>query len=174
MDHKIPGIHKKRLRPYKAFFKYIFSNNFSSEQTKYKNPNESFVIGEAFELYTRSKVFPKSSFSLVEKTHGYNQNKTDFVESSLNPDFKFRDKSTNKEFWIECKFRSYNPSKNFEIISTEQLRRHKSKNEPVYVLIGIGNNPSNPSYLFKIPIHKCYPEMYLSSLFNYALSRPDK
>lgn len=165
-NHSVFNKSSKTISPYKAFLNFVlFKKEYKSNVNK-----RSFLKGEAFERYTRDKIFTKSQYALVQKTHNYDQNRNDFVESSLNPDFKFRDLRTKKVFWIECKFRSYNATQLFDVISSKQLKRHKSKIEPVFVLVGIGENPSSPKYLFKIPIEKCSPKMKLGVMFNYQLN----
>lgn len=43
-----------------------------------------------------------------KKTHNDQTNSKNYVESLLNADFKFRDRYTNREFYVEAKLRSYN------------------------------------------------------------------
>lgn len=61
--------------------------------------------GDDFEHCLRKKVFTPESYDLVMKTHDFHENKKDYVESSLYPDYLFRDKETNEEFWVEAKYR---------------------------------------------------------------------
>jgi hypothetical protein len=65
---------------------------------------ESFKIGEQFEEYVREAIFTNTNYDLVERTHNYKSNSRDYVESSLKPDFKFRDRKTKREFYVEAKF----------------------------------------------------------------------
>jgi hypothetical protein len=59
------------------------------------NSGESFKKGQAFENFVETILFPKSDYDLVEKTHDYSQNSVRFVESTTNPDFKFRCRKTD-------------------------------------------------------------------------------
>ena len=107
----------------------------------------SFVKGDEFETHVREYMFPKKNYDLVQKTHDYKTNKSDFVESSLNPDYKFRDKKTGKEFWVECKFREGVIEKGKIFWCTKnQLKRYKTihKNLPVFIVLGIGDSASLP------------------------------
>jgi hypothetical protein len=68
---------------------------------------ESFKIGEAFENYTRDRIFPASQYKLLKKAHNYQQNSKDYVKQSMEPDFQFESIKTHKKFYLESKFRSY-------------------------------------------------------------------
>ena len=74
-------------------------NYVKNESIKKSN----FKFGEAWEQDVRSYFFVPENYEILEKTHNYEQNKKDFVKSSLNPDYKFFCKTTEKEFYIECK-----------------------------------------------------------------------
>lgn len=66
---------------------------------------ESYEIGELFEEIVREIYFPNDVYKLINKTHNYEQNKRDFVENSLNPDYEFSIIDTNFRFYVECKYR---------------------------------------------------------------------
>lgn len=68
--------------------------------------NTSFKKGEDFEKYVEQSLFLKKDFDLVHRTNNFNQNKYRFSENTLHPDFKFRCKKTNNEFYIEAKLES--------------------------------------------------------------------
>jgi hypothetical protein len=117
------------------------------------NKPDSFIKGEAFEDYVRKFIFPKSDYDLVHRTHDYNSNNGDYVESSLKPDFKFRDKKNGNEFYVEVKWRrgSYNRENKIEWCNDKQLKRYKAidKNEnKVFVLLGFGDKAKNQMRLF--------------------------
>ena len=63
---------------------------------------QSFKMGEKFENYVRESLFVKNYYDILERTHNYCNNNKDYVESSLKPDFKFRDKWSKKEFYVEA------------------------------------------------------------------------
>jgi len=67
--------------------------------------SSKFKFGEEWEEEVREEFFVSDYYDVLEKTHNYKQNKKDFVKSSLNPDYKFLCKYTNKEFYVECKAR---------------------------------------------------------------------
>ena len=66
------------------------------------NKPASYVRGEEFEQYVRRYLFPKERYDLVHQTHNYIANKNDFVETSKEPDFKFRSRRSGREFLVEA------------------------------------------------------------------------
>ncbi len=76
--------------------------NIRKESIKRRN----FKFGEEWEEEVRDLFFTNEYYDILEKTHNYKQNKKDFVQSTLNPDYKFLCKATNQEFYIECKARN--------------------------------------------------------------------
>lgn len=115
---------------------------------------ESFKIGEKFEEYVREFIFIDSYFDLVERTHGYNRNSRDYVESSLKPDFKFRDKRTKREFFVEAKFRTGLSNGKIVWCNEKQLQRYNSYNKevPIFLILGMGEDPEYPEFLSLIPL----------------------
>jgi len=133
---------------------------------------DSFVKGEEFEDYVREFVFPKDKYDLLHKSHNYETNEEDYVESSLMPDFKLRCKKTNKEFFVEAKFRKDKQYKDkTEWCKPYQLKRYKEidKNQaPVFICLGLGDYPDEPEYIFIIPMSKLkYTALYDSFLKKY-------
>src|SRR6185436_777537 len=97
---------------------------------------ESFKIGEQFEKHVREKLFVQSYYDLLHKTHNYQNNKEDYVESSLLPDYKFRDKKNNREFYVEVKYRSdFYKGKIEWCKNYGQLKRYQevNKEKPVFI-----------------------------------------
>ncbi|MFH1651948.1 MAG: hypothetical protein ABID87_07615 [Chloroflexota bacterium] len=132
---------------------------------------ETYRKGEDFESYVRQHLFPKDKYILLDKTHNYASNRDDFVESTKNPDFKF--KSPNGiTFFIEAKFRSGYFNDKIEWGKPYQLWRYRKINRqtPVYVVIGVGANPSNPDQLYLIPVKNIpYTGLFPSFLRQYEL-----
>jgi hypothetical protein len=135
---------------------------------------ESFVKGEEFEEYVRKILFPHSDFKLLHKTHDYNSNNGDYVESSLKPDFKFRDSKNRKEFYVEAKWRSgvYNRENKISWCNQGQLKRYKAidKNDAkVFIALGIGDDPLRPDEIALFPISSCnYTALYDSFIDKYS------
>ena len=133
-------------------------------------------IGDSFENYVRKVLFIERYYTLVERTHSYDVNHEDYVESSLKPDFTFRDHWLNKEFYIEAKFRSTLYDDKIIWCTDEQLERYKfyNRQKPVFLMLGCGLNPKEPEYLSLIPLHQArYTGLYLSLTDRFEIE-PDK
>ena len=114
---------------------------------------ESFKMGQKFEDYVREFLFVDNYYDILERTHNYNTNK-DYVQSSLKPDFKFRDKWTKKEFYVEAKFRTGLYNNKIVWCNDKQLARYLdcNKEKPVFLILGMGDNPKYPEFLSLIPL----------------------
>lgn len=88
-------------------------------------------------------------------------------ENNSNPDFVFR--YDQEEFAIECKWREKlktDLSKDlFPAKRIENYRRFSdTRNMPVSIILGVGGEPSNPDYLYRIPLES------LTSIISGAVS----
>jgi hypothetical protein len=130
------------------------------------NTPESFKKGEQFEKYVREYLFTEEHYDLIERTHNYTTNK-DYVEASLKPDFKLRDKKNKKEFYLEAKFRSCLYDNKIMWSNDKQLKRYIeiSKEKPVFIIIGMGDKPNYPDGLFLLPLEKA---KYTGLFINHA------
>lgn len=81
-------------------FLKAMSKGLASMLNEFNTP-ESHRIGQAFEDYTRNQLFIGKYYSLERKTADFASNKKDFQKSSLDPDFLFRDRLTNRKFFVE-------------------------------------------------------------------------
>jgi hypothetical protein len=117
------------------------------------NTPESFKLGERFENYVRNVLFIESNYVLVERTHNYAANHKDYVESSLKPDFTFRDRKTNKEFYVEAKVRSNTLNDKIVWCNQKQLDRYNefNKQKPVFLILDFGETSE---FLSLIPLSK--------------------
>lgn len=132
----------------------------------------SFVKGDEFEDFIRKNLFPVDHYDLVHKTHDFASNRSDYVETSKEPDFKFRSRKSGKEFFIEAKYRSGFYKGAVEWCKPYQLKRYKAidKETPVYVAIGVGNNPSSPEQVFLIPMRNIkYARLFESFLRQFQV-----
>jgi hypothetical protein len=116
---------------------------------------ESFDKGEKFEDYIRREIFKKDKYIIVERSHNYATNNGDYVESTLRPDFKFRNKTTQEEFYLEAKFRTNMYKKSVKWSNLKQMKRYKSyaMELPFYTVIGLGGSPENPENLYMIKVN---------------------
>jgi len=121
---------------------------------EHANTPESFKIGESFENYVRDVLFVDSYYVLVDRTHTYSTNHKDYVEASLKPDFTFRDRRTNKEFYLEVKVRTTTFNNKIVWCNQKQLDRYfeYNKQKPVFVILDCGDD-ANP-YISLIPLYK--------------------
>ena len=62
---------------------------------------------------------------------------------------------TKRQFYVEAKFRSWFYNGKLEIFSKSQFERLKeiNKSEPVFVIIGIDNEPDAPTYVCLVPMN---------------------
>ena len=91
--------------------------------------------------------------TLVERTHNYTANHKDYVEASLKPDFTFRDRKTNKEFYVEAKVRSNTMNDKIVWCNQKQLDRYNAynKQKPVFLILDFGETSD---FLSLIPLNK--------------------
>ena len=132
----------------------------------------SFVKGDEFEDFIRKNLFPVDHYDLVNKTHDFASNRSDYVETSKEPDFKFRSRKSGKEFFVEAKYRSGFYKGAVEWCKSYQLKRYKAidKETPVYVAIGVGTNPSSPEQVFLIPMRNIrYTRLFESFLRQFEV-----
>lgn len=133
---------------------------------------ESFKTGQHFENYVRDYLFVDKYYDLVERTHDYNSNSKDYVESSLKPDFKFRDKLTKKVFYVEAKFRTGVYEGKIVWCNNNQLQRYKRHNKdcPVFLILGMGENPKSIEFLSLMPLTEAkYTGLFPSFAEKYEI-----
>lgn len=141
----------------------------------------SFLKGDDFEKCLRRKVFTKMSYDMVMKTHDFHVNNEDYVESSLYPDFLFRNKKTNKEFFVEAKYREnlfqgkVNWCKEYQFRRYRKLLDEMPARTPVIIAIGLGGRPDNPKQIFLVPLDEIkYNSLYLNFLDRYEFEEKRK
>ena len=120
------------------------AENKIDEQNPYK-------IGKEFENYALN-LFPEESFNIVHKTVGAADLNGRYTEDCIYPDYKFRDRATGQEFWVECKYRSHRGERGaIDWTDQEHLQRYKRIRKEsglkTYILIGLGGRPDDPNEL---------------------------
>jgi hypothetical protein len=148
------------------------SNAFAAFYKELIKPIE-FLKGEDFERCLRSRVFTKEKFDLVMKTHDFHENNQDYVESSLFPDYLFREKKTNKTFFVEAKYRAKTYQGKVQWCKPYQFIRYRKyiSETPVLIAIGLGGRPDNPKQIFLVPLEKIeYCSLYPNSLVDYEFT----
>lgn len=132
---------------------------------------QSFKTGEKFEDYLRRKLFTERYYELLQRTYGYNVKTPNYVHSS-NPDFKFRDRRTQKIFYTEAKYRKYFYKGKISWCTDEQLKRYRQCNDvaPVFIILGVGGLPHRPELVFLIPLRVVnFTELYFSEIKKYRI-----
>ncbi len=152
-----------------SFFKHIGKAILKIDEAISSDPA---LVGKKFEDHVES-LFSKKYFTLFEKTHSFDTNQQRYVESSFNPDFIWRYNPTNKQFAVECKFRtSLNEKDQIVWSNPQQLKRYqdfsRNRNIPVFVVIGLELTFESESdfeyetekYMFCIPLKEAkYPAL---------------
>lgn len=137
----------------------------------------SFEKGELFEKFVETILFPDKDYVLIHRTESYEKNKERFSEETLRPDNKFRCRKTNKEFYIEAKFRSrFNENDKLVIRKQDQFSRFRGIQQtekiPVYFVIGYEGTPTNPMKISLIPLEELiYDDLYPSFLRMYNIDK---
>lgn len=137
----------------------------------------SFKKGDLFENFVVDQLFKPSHYDLIYRTNSFDQNESRFAEFTLKPDFKFRCRKTQQEFYVEAKYRSgFNAANKIEVISYNQIERFKtyqiSENIPIFIVVGYGNSPDNPANVSLIPLEElAYLDLYASFLRRFEIRK---
>jgi len=138
-----------------------------------RNAVEPHVIGQAFENYVREKLFVIKDYELLDHSPTFTKRKEHFALSALKPDFKFRDRKTNKQFYIEVKFRTqYAKSNEIKWSYEKQLSRYRSFNRecPTFLLLGIRMNGNHTMIIGLIPIEKAaYTSLFIMTIKKFQI-----
>jgi len=135
---------------------------------------KTYVKGDEFEDFLRRVIFPASCYDLVGKTHDYSVNRRDFIESSMAPDYRFRDRASGQEFYVEAKYRSGFYRRGVDWSQQYQLQRYLEIDvtTPVLVAIGVGGRASVPDHLFLFPVRDVrYTHLFPTFLRHYEIPR---
>lgn len=132
----------------------------------------SYVKGDEFERFIRINLFPHAGYDLLHKNYDYFTNQYFYIESSKEPDFKFRAQKSGRKFFVEAKYRSYFYRGRLEWCKTYQLRRYQviNKETPIFIVIGVGGHPLMPKRVFLIPMKDIkYTILFHSFLRKYEI-----
>lgn len=127
-----------------------------------------YRLGNDFEDYVIN-MFDSDRFELTHRTPTNEDTSGKFVKSMILPDLGFREKSTRRGFWVECKFRAN--TKNFGNITwcTEnQLRNYKrtyyKHREPVFIMLGVRGTTSDPNKVYCLNLERInFTELFYST-----------
>lgn len=137
----------------------------------------SFKKGENFEKYVEEVLFSEKEYTLIHRTNSFEQNQNRYAENTLFPDFKFRCKKTNTEFYVEAKFRSkFNFEDKLQIMSLAQRDRfisiQESENTPIFIAIGYEGIADSPNSVSLIPLNELiYLDLYPTFLKKFQIEK---
>jgi len=139
--------------------------------------------GDDFEVYTID-LFPSDRFVLCETpprpVEDPRTKKDRYIEANLRPDLRFKDKQSGKEFWVECKFRTYiRDKKKVQILNEKQFNRFKEIKRlnpeiPIFIVLGLTGTPIEPRKMFLFDFDELkYPDLTWPKVYNNKRA-PDK
>lgn len=131
-------------------------------------------IGDEFEHFVENTIFTKDRYALIHRTSSKKENDKRYPESASKPDFQFRCLETGQEFYVEAKYRGSAKDNKVEGLKQNQEKRFKKLNEeiPVFVIMGLWGNPSNPSILSLMTFEECkYRYLFTYYLNNFEIRK---
>lgn len=145
-DMGIHAIHKQLHRTYSAVYARIHSIT----------QPEDLLKGREFEEFVLSMFNVQECEKLaLQEWQGDKSSGLILPENNSNPDFVFR--YDQEEFAVECKWREkLNNDLSKEVFPTNRIENYKKFSEtrhmPVTIILGVGGEPSNPKFIYRIPL----------------------
>ena len=143
-------------------------------------------IGEQFEEFVSGFLFPKKNYEILHQTPDSSANEERYIKSSDKPDYKFRDYTTGKSFWVECKYHTLWRGKFPDQYLTPFLKEYEldrytklDKYYPVFIAVGTCGEPYLPNQSYLIPVRYIkianrITKKYLLPFESHNLSREDE
>ena len=141
---------------------------------------------EQFEEFVSGILFPKKNYEILHQTPDSSANEERYNKSSDQPDFKFRDYTTGKSFWVECKYQTVWRGKFPDQYLTPFLKEYElerytklDKDEPVFIAVGTGGEAYTPTQSYLIPVRYIkiadrITKKYLLPFESHNLKRDDE
>ena len=141
---------------------------------------------EQFEEFVSGILFPKKNYEILHQTPDSSANEERYIKSSDQPDFKFRDYTTGKSFWVECKYQTVWRGKFPDQYLTPFLKEYEldrytklDKDEPVFIAVGTGGVAYFPTQSYLIPVRYIkiadrITKKYLLPFESHNLKRDDE
>ena len=141
---------------------------------------------EQFEEFVSGILFPKKNYEILHQTPDSSANEERYNKSSDQPDFKFRDYTTGKSFWVECKYQTMWRGKFPDQYLTPFLKEYEldrytklDKDEPVFIAVGTGGVAYFPTQSYLIPVRYIkiadrITKKYLLPFESHNLKRDDE
>lgn len=131
------------------------------KENKIEASNENKIKGRKFEEFIVTK-FDKKYFELIDWRSDKFKDGI-YPKSSKYPDleYKYSDFKNSKKFAVECKYRSkkYDEVIIAELDKIKEYKRYSDENKiPVFIVLGLAGEPSNPEECYIIPLGKMYKE----------------
>jgi hypothetical protein len=129
-------------------------------------------MGKDFEAYLRCHIFVKKYYVSMEMSEEDQLNSANKVDTSNQPDFKFRDKRHQQPFFLEAKFREKESEEKISWCTSTQLKRYQEfeKSFPIFIIVGFGGKPDNPEKLFLFPLTEAIgPELPMQTALKFEI-----
>jgi hypothetical protein len=129
-----------------------------TEPIKENEEEENKRKGDEFEKYVVQK-FNQEYFKVKEWSSDKYVNGI-YAETTLQPDIilEFQLRKGRKQLAIECKWRKGLYENSVDVLNRSQISRYrkfeKEKGIPVFIVVGLGGNPSSPKDLFVLPLRE--------------------
>jgi hypothetical protein len=147
------------------------------QKTWEENENTSIYLkADDFEKYIINTLLPKDSYDLLYKPLDNSDTLEDYVAYTKLPDYKFKSRILDFEFFIVTKFRAKFQDQVLEWCKLFQQKRWQDidKITPVLLAAGLGGRPSLPERVFLVPVkHLKFVRLYPGFLQKYEV-RPDR
>lgn len=117
-----------------------------------------YRLGNDFESYVIS-MFNPEKFELIHRTPTNDDTNGMYVESMRLPDLRFRERSTGRSFWVECKYRTRTEDLgNIGWCTEKQLKNYKhthySTRDTVFIMIDLGGSVMAPNKVFCLNLER--------------------
>lgn len=117
-----------------------------------------YRLGNDFESYVIT-MFDSERFDLIHRTPTNEDTGGRYVSSMRLPDLGFRERSTGRRFWVECKYRARTEDLGTITWCTDnQLRNYKrtyyGTGDTVFIMIGLGGHVRAPDKVFCLNLER--------------------
>ncbi|MBR3409698.1 MAG: hypothetical protein IKG94_02825 [Candidatus Methanomethylophilaceae archaeon] len=131
--------------------------------------------GNEFEDHVMG-MFPRDRFELIHRTPTNDETGGRYVHSMIYPDLRFRDKVTERKFWVEVKYRSY-AEKDGSIVwcADNQLTNYKrtmyESGEKAFIIIGVGGTVHDPDRVHCLDLEDInFTKLFYSTYRNHRIT----
>jgi len=127
------------------------------DEKKLEDPVESTRKGKEFEDYVID-IFAKRReyFNLLNRSHDKMTSKGNVAADATDPDLKYSYGKIDYKFAVECKYKDTFFGRTIEVAKNYQLTNYKNyeqqKNQPTFIILGVGGEPNCPNDIFIIPV----------------------